>query len=248
VGKEEAIAMLAAVEQWMKRDHDAEWKQWMAWLDEIAGRVTDIEGVTTTVVQPEGLSNHTPSLKVLWERDRLGVAGDAIVKTLLDTDPRIALFAARGDSPTQTGVSITPYMLLPGDASIVAKRLHEVLSHPPQAPPEPAPAAAVTDLSGQWNVQIDFAATTSTHTLHLRQRGNDLDGAHQGEFVSRSLTGTIDGNRVRLHSAYGEQHGDSLNYTFSGTVTGDDEMGGDADLGEYLRATWKASRPSGGTN
>ena len=41
VGKEEAIAMLAAVELWVKRDHDAEWKQWMAWLDHIARRVSD---------------------------------------------------------------------------------------------------------------------------------------------------------------------------------------------------------------
>ena len=28
VGKEEAIGMLAAVEQWVRRDHDAEWRQW----------------------------------------------------------------------------------------------------------------------------------------------------------------------------------------------------------------------------
>ena len=30
VGKEEAIGMLTAVEMWVKRDHDAEWKQWVA--------------------------------------------------------------------------------------------------------------------------------------------------------------------------------------------------------------------------
>ena len=36
VGKEEAIGMLAAVEMWVKRDHDAEWKQWTGWLDHIA--------------------------------------------------------------------------------------------------------------------------------------------------------------------------------------------------------------------
>ncbi|MFI5008510.1 MAG: aminotransferase class V-fold PLP-dependent enzyme, partial [Solirubrobacterales bacterium] len=35
VGKEEAIGMLMAVEMWMKRDHDAEWKAWVSWLDTI---------------------------------------------------------------------------------------------------------------------------------------------------------------------------------------------------------------------
>ena len=30
VGKEDAIGMLMAVEMWVKRDHDAEWKRWTA--------------------------------------------------------------------------------------------------------------------------------------------------------------------------------------------------------------------------
>ena len=54
VGKEEAIGMLTAVEMWVKRDHEAEWKQWTAWLDHIARRLTPIAGVTTTVTQPNG--------------------------------------------------------------------------------------------------------------------------------------------------------------------------------------------------
>ncbi|PYQ26016.1 MAG: hypothetical protein DMF81_00850, partial [Acidobacteria bacterium] len=77
VGKEEAIGMLMAVEMWMKRDHDAEWKQWTSWLDHVARRVSAIDGVTTGIVQPRGLSNRIPSLRVFWDRKRFGVAGDA---------------------------------------------------------------------------------------------------------------------------------------------------------------------------
>src|SRR5258705_8983453 len=51
VGKEEAIGMLMAVEQWTKRDHAAETKQWHVWLDAIAAHVTKIDGVTTAVVE-----------------------------------------------------------------------------------------------------------------------------------------------------------------------------------------------------
>ncbi|MEK7405658.1 MAG: DegT/DnrJ/EryC1/StrS family aminotransferase [Acidobacteriota bacterium] len=36
VGKEEIVGMLAAVEMWVKRDHDAEWKQWENWLASIS--------------------------------------------------------------------------------------------------------------------------------------------------------------------------------------------------------------------
>src|SRR5687768_492359 len=57
VGKEEAIGMLMAVEMWMKRDHEAEWKQWTSWLEHVARRVSAIDGITTTIVQRRGMSN-----------------------------------------------------------------------------------------------------------------------------------------------------------------------------------------------
>jgi L-seryl-tRNA(Ser) seleniumtransferase len=101
------------------------------------------------------------------------------------------------------------------------------------------------DLTGQWNVKIQYAAATSTHTLHLTQKGNDLGGFHQGEFMTREITGTIDGDSVRIRSAYGEQHGDSVNLTFVGKVNGD-QMSGPLDMGEYLGATWTATRRTGG--
>ncbi len=240
VGKEEAVAMLMAVEMWVKRDHTAEWNQWTAWLDHVARRVSSVNGIRTSVVQPEGLSNKTPSLKVLWNRKALGVSGDSVARTLVDGEPRIALFTARGDDPGDTGVSVTPYMLSPGEEQIIADRLVAVLSHPPKEPVTD-PAAPVTDLTGRWNVRIEYAAGHSTHTLHLRQRGHEVDGTHHGDFVVRDLTGTIDGDTIRLRSTYGEEHGDALTFTFSGRVTGD-EMGGSLDMGEYLAASWTAAR------
>ena len=33
VGREETLGMLAAVEAWVKRDHQAEWKTWLSWLN-----------------------------------------------------------------------------------------------------------------------------------------------------------------------------------------------------------------------
>lgn len=241
VGKEEAIGMLMAVEMWVNRDHDGEWKRWTSWLEHIASRVSDIDGVTTAIVQPEGLSNRTPSVKLLWKQEQLGMSGETASRALFDGEPRIALHVSRGDDdPSLTGVMVTPYMMADGDEQIVADRLHELLSNPKREA-STAPATPVTDLSGLWEVQIEFAASRSTHMLHLTQRGNEINGAHQGEFVSRDLSGTIDGDTVELRSRYTERHGDSLNFTFSGSVTGD-EMGGTLDMGEYLDAKWTATR------
>ena len=90
-------------------------------------------------------------------------------------------------------------------------------------------------------MRIQYAASSSTHALHLRQRGNAIDGVHQGDFVTREAKGTIDGDRVRIRSEYPESHGDALGFTFSGQLGGD-EMSGELDMGEYLKASWTATR------
>ena len=242
VGKEEAIGMLAAVEAWVKRDHDGEWKRWTGWLEHIAQKLKTIDGVSTEIVQPVGLSNKTPSLRVRWDRAKLGVTGEAVVRTLLDGEPRITMTAAGGGDATQTGVSVTPYMLAPGDEQIVADKLHAVLTKPPAATTKPA-VAPTTDVSGAWDVQIQFAAMASKHTLQLRQRGAEIEGSHQGDFITRDLTGSIDGDELRLRSFIGESSGDALSFAFTGKVAGD-ELSGTLDMGEYLTASWTAKRRS----
>ena len=59
--------------------------------------------------------------------------------------------------------------------------------------------------------------------------------------MTREVTGTIDGDTVRVRSAFGEQHGDSMNPTFNGKLAGD-QISGTLDMGEYLGATWTATR------
>lgn len=242
VGKEEAIAMLAAVEQWVKRDYDAEIRLWASWIDTIARRLQPIAGVKTSVTPPEGLSNRMPLLQIRWQRERLGTSGEAVAKLLFESEPRISLFPARGTlAPGETGLTIGPYMMAPGDDEVVAARLAEVLRQPPRVEPEALEPPAA-DLSGSWEVRIQYAASVSTHRLHLRQRGNRLDGAHQGDFVSRELHGSISGAELRVRSHW--ERGDALDYTFTGSVA-DDAMQGELDLGEYLKARWSATRVDG---
>jgi L-seryl-tRNA(Ser) seleniumtransferase len=245
VGKEEAIGMLMAVEMWFQRDHEAEWKQWQGWLDHIARRVSAIEGVTTSVTQPEGLSNRMPTLEIRWPSGRIGVSGQAVARQLFETTPRVSLFPARGAlAPGETGLTIGPYMMAPGDERVVAERIEAALRGAVAVAAKPLAAPSV-DLSGSWEVRIEYAASSSTHALHLRQRGNDIGGVHQGDFVSREARGTIDGDTVRIRSEYPESHGDALNFTFTGRVAGE-SMAGELDMGEYLKARFSARRMAGG--
>ncbi|GAA2140995.1 hypothetical protein GCM10009802_51430 [Streptomyces synnematoformans] len=240
VGKEEAMGMLAAVEMWVRRDHDAEYAEWTHWLKQISRRVSSVRGVTTEIRQPEGLSNRTPSLRILWSAKRHEVTGTTVMNAMWDGEPRIALNATGGSDPDQTGVSITPYMMEPRDWRIIADELVRLLHDPPPAPEKPRPPAA--DVSGTWSVEITYAAgTSSAHRLRLSQDGAQLSGTHTGEFVSRSASGSVSGTEVTVRSRYGEEHGDALSYTFTGTVEGD-RMGGDLDMGEYLKGSWTATR------
>jgi L-seryl-tRNA(Ser) seleniumtransferase len=169
----------------------------------------------------------------------------AQVSELLDKgEPRIALGGGgggRAELPGDTGVSVTSAMMSPGDEKIVAQRLLEVLSQKRTLEASPEPAAPATSLSGRWEVDIRYAASQSTHTLHLVQTGNRLEGLHQGNFLTRDIAGTINGDTVTLASVVTERHGDALNYRFIGKVASG-AITGTLDMGEYLAATWTARK------
>jgi L-seryl-tRNA(Ser) seleniumtransferase len=239
VGKEEAIGMLMAVEMWVKRDHKAEWNRWMAWLDSIATQVSRIGGVTTSITETTELSNRTPLLTIRWDHRRFAISGADLARHLFETEPRIATSGGR-DRGDEASIVITPYQMNSGEEKTVAERIYAVLSKPRQTKSATiSPPAA--DVSGQWDVHIEYVATASTHTLYLKQEGNQLEGSHQGDYISRDLIGSIAGDQVQMSSSYAERHGDALNFRFTGTIHGD-TMSGSLDMGEYLTASWSAKR------
>jgi L-seryl-tRNA(Ser) seleniumtransferase len=239
VGKEEIVGALAAVEAWVKRDDKAIWQHMMDQMNHIAKRVTTIPGVTTEVREPEGLSNRSPVLAVRWDAAKLGISGQQLAQILDTTDPRILVGVSRG---AQNGISVTAFNLKPGDEKIIADRVHAVLSAPPAQKPQEAPRTPAADLTGVWDVQIEFRAGAGSHTLSLRQQDGRIQGVHRGEFVERDLSGVIDGDSVRLQSRLPERAiGNALSFTFTGKVEGD-TMSGELDMGEYLKARWSAKR------
>ena len=142
---------------------------------------------------------------------KLGITGDEVSNILWTTEPRVALGGGGGGggggrggraASSQTGISITAYMMMPEDVKIVADRLHEILSAKrPTWSPE-APKTPAGDLTGRWDVHIEFAAGSSEHTFHVKQQGNQLVGTHQGDFMARDFSGSD----LRQRRAHREQH------------------------------------------
>jgi seryl-tRNA(Sec) selenium transferase len=246
VGREETLGMLAAVEAWVKRDHKAEWNKWLSYLDTISKRLSPIGGVTTSVREPTGLSNRSPALMVSWDPGKLHITGEEVAEIVARTKPRIALGAGGGGGgnneapPDQTSISITAWMMQPGDDKIVANRLFEILAE--KRDPKPALAPPSVNISGRWDVNIEFFSSKSQHSLILEQEGNLLHGVHKGDFSVRDVFGTIEGNSLKLRSSE-RIPGDSITFTFAGTISGD-TISGPIYMGEYLNAKFMAQRHS----
>jgi len=246
VGREETLGMLAAVETWVKRDHAAEWQTWLGWLDTIAKRVAAVDGVKTAVREPNDLSNKSPSLAITWDAAALNVMGDEVAEELASTKPRIAVGAGGGGgraaqaaAPGATGITITAWQMQPGDDKIVAERVHAVLSRkrPPRSTDMPPPAG---DVSGRWDVEVEFYSSRSQHTLQIEQDGNWIQGSHRGDFSTRELAGMIEGDKVTLRSV-DQRPGNSITFIFAGTLA-NGTISGPIHLGEYLTARFTAKR------
>ncbi len=237
VGREEMIGMLAAVETWVKRNHEQEWKIWMSYLNTIAKKVSTIEGVTTSIFEPTELSNRSPVLNIFWDPKQFNITGEEIAEELGRNKPRVAIGAETKNG--KTSVNITSGQMQPGNDKVVAARMHEVLSrkHDPKPDTLAAPAA---NISGRWDADIEFFSSNSKHTLYLEQDGNWIAGSHKGEFTVRDMSGTIEGNTVKLRSV--DRHpGDSITFIFSGELSGD-EIKGSIYMGEYQTANFTAKR------
>jgi hypothetical protein len=253
VGKEEIVGMLAAVEMWMKRDHAAEEKTWTSWLETIEARVKPIAGLTTQIRPARGVDNRTSSLALQWDRERIDLTGDELEQILWDGEPRICIGGKGSFLPfppdESNRASIVPFQLSPGEEKIVAERLYQAFSNAPKAGARKKPAAPAANLSGRWDVHVEFVSGSADHSFSLEQNSNELTGTHQGQAAIRDMKGTLDGASVLLRSSY-TQHGARLNYTFRGTVE-NGRMQGSLLVGEYGEGKWTARRhqgqfPSGG--
>ncbi|MBT3343798.1 MAG: aminotransferase class V-fold PLP-dependent enzyme [Gemmatimonadetes bacterium] len=120
-GKEEIMGLLAAVEQWVVRDHEAEWREWERRLQVITDAVSAIDSVTHSVNTPRP-SNVAPHLTIQWDAAKVGVSAADVRQRLSDGDPRIEM------SGGQDSVTMNPYMMEEGEAQIVARELAAALT------------------------------------------------------------------------------------------------------------------------
>jgi D-glucosaminate-6-phosphate ammonia-lyase len=237
VGKEEMLGMLAAVEAWTTRDHAAEWKTWLGWLDAISKRVSKIKGIETAVHEPTELSNRSPVLNISWDPDKFHITAEEVAEDFARNKPRIAIGSRSKDGSTT--LSITTGQMQPGNEKVVADRIFDILSkkRKPRSAEMVAPSVSI---NGHWEVTVEFFSSSSRHSLYLEQDGNWLQGTHHSDFSVQEVMGIVEGDEVKLRSNV-RIPGSGVTYLFSGTAT-KDSLNGTIYLGEYLSANFTARR------
>jgi L-seryl-tRNA(Ser) seleniumtransferase len=122
VGKEEIVGLYVALERYLKIDHEAEWEDWQARLEVIDKTVSSVPGIHTGRFVPE-VANHVPHLYIQWDETALGLTKADCVKQLQEGEPPIECLGEEYPH----GLSVTPFMMKPGEERIVARRLKEIL-------------------------------------------------------------------------------------------------------------------------
>ena len=237
VGKEEMMGMLAAVETWVKRDHQGEWKTWLSYLDVISKQVTKVEGVKTAVSEPTELSNRSPVLNISWDPDKLNITGEEVAEVFARTKPRIAVGGSTDGNTTS--IQITTGQMQPGNDKIVAERIVSLLSEKRSARSTTMTAASGS-IAGHWDLTMEFFTSKSNHKLYIEQDGNWIQGTHTSDFDMQEVVGMVEGDQVKLRSSL-RRLGDGITYMFSGTLSGN-TLSGSVFLGEYLTAKFTAKR------
>ncbi|WP_221395162.1 aminotransferase class V-fold PLP-dependent enzyme [Dyadobacter sp. NIV53] len=121
VNKEEILGMYVALEKFVNMDHKKEWKMWEDRTALIGNAAKSVSGVNVETFAPE-LGNHTPTLRISWDAAKVSLVVKVLQENLRNGNPSIEIMP--GENNTLT---ITTWMLKPGEEKIVAARLKEEL-------------------------------------------------------------------------------------------------------------------------
>ena len=121
VSKETMLAMYVAVESFLARDHEADWKEWERRVEFIGDEVSKVAGVTTEMFAPP-LHYHVPHLRIRLNETAVKIRPREVRRQLREGEPSIELRSSPDDR-LELGV----WMLRPGEERIVADRIRELL-------------------------------------------------------------------------------------------------------------------------
>ena len=203
--KEEAMGLLAAVEQWYKRDHAAEQRMWRGWLQTIETRLKPLPSTSFEYLEPDDLSNKATRLRVHWDAKVLRSPAPNWWPSWMPARPRILVDGGTGRRPDQMASTFTimPYMMDPGEDQHHRRRhpcrsdqSGSIIDDPPVPPG--APAADRRRLGGD---RVDYPRGEGEPIFTLTPERRRHHRQHKGEIYQRPCAARCAASTVELRSA-----------------------------------------------
>ena len=119
VGKEEMVGLLAAIERYLKVDHDREQKELEARAADMIGALSKIRGLSAERYFPP-IANCVPHVVLSWDEAGKPTTGE-VVRQLMEGTPAIAV-----SGYGERRLKISVWMMRPGEHLAVIKRLQEI--------------------------------------------------------------------------------------------------------------------------
>jgi L-seryl-tRNA(Ser) seleniumtransferase len=106
---------------YLAKDHAREYREFEQRAEIIRAGAAAVPGISAEVFVPE-VANHVPHVRISWPGAANGRTAAAVVHTLLEGEPSIAI---RAEAET---LVVGVWMMRPGEEKTVARRLREVLA------------------------------------------------------------------------------------------------------------------------
>jgi uncharacterized pyridoxal phosphate-dependent enzyme len=120
VNKEEMLGMFVALQLYLEKDHEKEWREFERRAEVIRRAVAAVPDITAEVYVPE-VANHVPTVRISWDPDTKKLTSTDIARALREGEPSIGVRG--GGRELEIGV----WMMKPGEEKTVAARLRQVL-------------------------------------------------------------------------------------------------------------------------
>ena len=124
VGKEEIVGLLAALDRYVKLDHQARIARWEGRVSLILDGLADIDGLRVRRVFPDYTGRPVPRAWLTWEEKATGLSKPAVLDSLANGSPAIRPLEEYGGK----GLLIDPTTLLDGQDAIIADRLRSIFT------------------------------------------------------------------------------------------------------------------------
>jgi L-seryl-tRNA(Ser) seleniumtransferase len=124
VNKEEMVGMMVALESFIKEDYASIYRGWERTAESMKGTLIKTPGVQAEIFVPE-IANQCPHVRARWDATKYKISPSELLQKLRDGEPSIELVPA---ATVEGTIEIASWMLQPGDAEVICRRVREVLT------------------------------------------------------------------------------------------------------------------------